>query len=76
MGDNEDICRWGGPSAPEQMQDTAGNGASAWGSAHASGFGIALCDGSVRVISYYIDETTLDHLCNRRDGFAIDASKF
>jgi prepilin-type N-terminal cleavage/methylation domain-containing protein len=76
MGDNEDICRWGGPNAPEQMQDTPGNVRSAWGSAHANGFGVALCDGSVRVISFYIDETTLAHLCNRRDGIPIDASKF
>jgi prepilin-type N-terminal cleavage/methylation domain-containing protein len=76
MGDNEDICRWGGPSAPEPIQDTPGNARSAWGSAHASGFGVALCDGSVRVISFYIDMTTLANLCNRHDGNPIDASKF
>jgi prepilin-type N-terminal cleavage/methylation domain-containing protein len=76
MGDNEDICRWGGPGAPNPGQDTPGNARSAWGSPHASGFGMALCDGSVRVISFYIDLTTLSYLCNRRDGVPIDASKF
>ena len=36
---------------------------------------MALCDGSVRMVSYTINVTTYSHLCNRRDGQAIDARK-
>ncbi len=77
MGDNEDICRWGGPSIAPPSQDTPGQVvAYNYGSAHPSGFGVALCDGSVRVISFYIDLTTHGRLANRHDGQPVDASKF
>jgi prepilin-type N-terminal cleavage/methylation domain-containing protein len=77
MGDNEDIARGGGPGLPNPMQDTPGIVQRfAYGSAHPSGFGVAMCDGSVRVISFYIDLTTHGYLANRHDGQAIDASKF
>jgi prepilin-type N-terminal cleavage/methylation domain-containing protein len=48
----------------------------AFGAAHAGGFLAALCDGSVRSISYSIDRTTHMYLGNRRDRQPIDASKF
>jgi len=77
MGDNEDICRWGGSGIPAPAQDTPGTVYShTFGSAHPSGFGVALCDGSVRVISFYIDPTTHGRLANRKDGQPVDASKF
>ena len=76
MGDNEDICRWGLTNA-QPAQDTPGAVYShLYGSAHPSGFGVALCDGSVRVISFYIDLTTHGRLANRKDGQPVDASKF
>ncbi len=46
-----------------------------FGSAHAAGFNIALCDGSVRTISYSIDQTTHANLGNRKDGVAINGDK-
>ena len=45
------------------------------GSAHAAGFNIALCDGSVRTISYSIDAATHANLGNRKDGVAINGDK-
>jgi prepilin-type processing-associated H-X9-DG protein len=46
-----------------------------FGSAHAAGFNMAMCDGSVRTISYSIDLTTHGYLANRQDGHPIDGSK-
>jgi prepilin-type processing-associated H-X9-DG protein len=77
MGDNEDISRWAGNGYTSPMPDTPGSAIRFdYGSAHPSGFGMAFCDGSVHVISFYIDLTTHGHLANRNDGQAIDASKF
>src|SRR5207248_2522875 len=47
-----------------------------FGSAHPGGFQVVLCDGSVRVISYGIDNTVMKAVCNRKDGVAIDPTKF
>jgi prepilin-type processing-associated H-X9-DG protein len=41
-----------------------------WGSAHPGGFNAALADGSVRNITYSINQLTLYYLCNRADGVA------
>ena len=46
-----------------------------FGSAHLAGFNMALCDGSVRTISYSIDLMTHIHLANRKDGNRIDGRK-
>ncbi len=43
-----------------------------FGSAHANGFGMVFCDGSVRTMSYAIDPTTHGYLANRSDGNLID----
>jgi len=43
-----------------------------FGSAHAGGANFAMCDGSVRQISYGISSVALDQLGNRQDGKVID----
>jgi prepilin-type N-terminal cleavage/methylation domain-containing protein len=43
-----------------------------FGSAHANGFVMVFCDGSVRVMSFAIDLTTHGYLANRQDGKLID----
>ena len=58
-------------------QDQAGMDTSySFGSAHAGQFIMALCDGSVRSVSYSISETVHRRLANRKDGLTIDSSQF
>ena len=47
-----------------------------FGSAHSNGFHMALCDGSVHVISYSIDPVVHMYLGDRSDGTVIDSKKF
>ena len=48
----------------------------AFGSPHANGFNMAMCDGSVQQISYSIDAAVHKCLGNRQDGYTIDAKKY
>ncbi len=74
MGDNEDICRW---TASPPMPDTPGAEIRMlFGSAHANGFQMAFCDGSVQMINYSINALVHDYLGNRKDGQPIDGKKF
>ena len=47
-----------------------------FGNAHSDSTNMALCDGSVRSVSYSIDPETHHRLCSRKDGKPIDGSKF
>jgi prepilin-type processing-associated H-X9-DG protein len=47
-----------------------------FGSAHADGFNMAFCDGSVHTILYNIDPPVHAMLSNRNDGQTIDASMY
>ena len=84
-GHNEEDARWtyynrndlGNSAYFIPLQDTAGAASSmAFGSAHAGGFNMVFCDGSLHRISYGINETVHDYLGNRKDGQPIDAGKF
>jgi prepilin-type N-terminal cleavage/methylation domain-containing protein len=68
------------PSAPpgdcQPLQDTPGfDPAFNFGSAHATGFSMAYCDGSVAFISYTIDLETNRRLGVRNDDKPVDARK-
>ena len=80
VGDNMDISRWSGNSPLSlwpPCPDTPGYSyGCAFGSAHANGFHMALCDGSVHMINYTIDPEIHRRLCNRKDGMMIDGKKF
>jgi prepilin-type N-terminal cleavage/methylation domain-containing protein len=66
IGDNADVSRW---TAAAPLQDTRGLGNNQiFGSAHPSGFGAVMCDGSVRTIGYSIDPAIHRRLGDRKDG--------
>lgn len=64
-GVDVDIVRWTNVPA---SRDSGTVRMRAFGSAHTSVFHMTMCDGSVRPLSYSIDEGTHRQLGNRRDG--------
>lgn len=82
MYEGFDTCtiRYADPGyTPSPYQDTPGFWAgksTVFGSAHAGGCNMSLCDGSVRTISYSIDLNVHANLANRKDRNIIDASSF
>jgi prepilin-type N-terminal cleavage/methylation domain-containing protein/prepilin-type processing-associated H-X9-DG protein len=74
-GNNNDNNRSAGLNYPP-LRDTNGLGLTEqFGSAHSAGLNIALCDGSVRAVSYSIDTETWRRLGNRRDGETVNQGK-
>ena len=73
-----DVVRWTNNDPYfKPTPDTPGLGLwYAFGSAHANGFHMALCDGSVHMINYTIDPLVHSYLGNRKDGMMIDGKKF
>jgi prepilin-type N-terminal cleavage/methylation domain-containing protein/prepilin-type processing-associated H-X9-DG protein len=85
VGYDDDNCRWVGTvddvaiSDFVPRQEQLGYYSLRWhmfGSAHDSGCNFALCDGSVRLISYMIEAEVHRRLGNRMDGLSIDPKKF
>jgi prepilin-type N-terminal cleavage/methylation domain-containing protein len=75
-GDNADIVRWT-RSDEIPLQDQAGYGdCYRFGSAHAVGFFMAFCDGSVQKMNYSIDPLVHQDLGSRNDGRTLDAKKY
>jgi len=79
-GDNADIGRWCDTVPfPTPYQDTpglSGQTSYSFGSAHAIGFFMAFCDGSVQKMNYSIANQVHSRLGNRKDGYAIDGKKY
>ena len=79
-GFDYDTCRWtayGETTYVPPYQDTPGvNYSRNFGSAHSNGLHMAMCDGSVILINYTIDQDVHRRLGNRLDGRVIDAKEF
>ncbi|MBN2022913.1 MAG: DUF1559 domain-containing protein [Pirellulales bacterium] len=74
--DERDIVRWArsGATFLQPMQDRPGADYTwRYGSAHPGGFNMVMCDNSVRLISYNIDQVVHCALSNRMDGTAVRA---
>jgi prepilin-type N-terminal cleavage/methylation domain-containing protein len=76
LGTNQDNTRWN-VSTELLMQDRPGMAYyRVFGSAHAAGFQMAMCDGSVRLMNYTLDKVTYSRLLRRDDGQVIDSKLF
>ena len=70
IGDDADIRRW--TMFPPRRDPGNYDEIQLFGSAHDSGCNVAFADGSVRVISYSIDQQTWRYLGNRHDGNPVE----
>jgi prepilin-type N-terminal cleavage/methylation domain-containing protein/prepilin-type processing-associated H-X9-DG protein len=75
MGFDRDVIRWVN-NAANPMQDRNGvDRFNNFGSAHANGFNMVMCDGSVHSITYSIDLELHRRLGVRNDGLVVDRSR-
>ena len=66
-----DIIRWGNsPTLPDRI-DTPEVCELFFGSAHAGGVNFVFCDGSIKIISYDVDQKVFEYGCNRYDGNSV-----
>ena len=77
-GWDQDVIRWtNNLDSYRPTPDTPGSGGGRFfGSAHASGFNMVFCDGSVQSISYNIDMTIHNYLGNRKDNQPVTSSSY
>ena len=85
-GDDRDLIRYTGSANRagfEPLSDWKSRTGDAFdvegfnfGSAHSSGFMMAMADGSVHSISYQIDYLVYSHLGNRKDGIHVPSDSF
>jgi prepilin-type processing-associated H-X9-DG protein len=69
LGDDADNRRW---TDEPPMKDSDADDIQHFGSAHSGGCHFVLCDGSVRLVSYNIDQEVFKNFGNRQDGNPID----
>ncbi|HUT08862.1 MAG TPA: DUF1559 domain-containing protein [Thermoguttaceae bacterium] len=81
-GDNNSMYQGFGRSANRwtsikpQQDITGASGSTGFGSAHSSGFHMAMCDYSVRPINFSIDPGVHGQLGSRNDGVAVDQAEW
>ncbi len=72
--DDYDVYRTGGPPAPDFAGAPGPTPANTvFGSAHAGGFNVTFCDGSVRFVRYGVSGATWARVCARNDREPFDA---
>ena len=76
MGHNNDTVRWTDRNRAPRRDQAGFSDPARFGSPHPGGCHFAFCDGSVRTISFSIDELVHHRLGNRRSGEPVDPSQF
>lgn len=74
VGGSLDNLRFGDQSpVPDRVDDSSWK---RFGSSHPAGLNFALCDGSVSMVTWSIDERVYSSFCNRRDSETLDEGVF
>jgi prepilin-type N-terminal cleavage/methylation domain-containing protein/prepilin-type processing-associated H-X9-DG protein len=70
-GDDYDTLRWANAAWPPVNDQATGYSEARFGSAHPSGCNLLLCDGSVRLASYTIDQVVYESLGDRNGATVV-----